>query len=81
MEELDKIENYEAYWDLVNAIDSLCCKAFESDCLFGDDVISAIDRVKTNWIIEHTKANMIREMEEEETEEAEETEEKEESNE
>ena len=61
---LNNIENSSAYWDLVNCIHEVCVKAEESNLLYGDDIISAIDRVKTRWIMNHTQDNFIREMEE-----------------
>jgi len=49
----DKIENYESYWDLVNSIDDLCCESIEKGHLYGDDIISALDRVKMNVFEEY----------------------------
>lgn len=52
---LNNYENFSAYWDLVNAIDYLCEEAIESETLYGDDIISALDRVKTQKIVEHMR--------------------------
>lgn len=54
-EVLNNYENFQAYWDLVNLIDSLCDEAIETGMLYGDDIISALDRVKTQKIVEHMK--------------------------
>ena len=50
---LNNYENYQSYWDLVNAISDLCNEATEKGLLYGDDIISILDRVKTYKIIEH----------------------------
>ena len=52
-DEMGKMENYEAYWKLVNAIDEVCAKALEDDNLYSEDVISSLDRVRMHWFEEH----------------------------
>lgn len=53
MEEINKLENYEHYWELINAIAELCDNAMENGYLYVEDVISALDRVKFHWIVDH----------------------------
>jgi hypothetical protein len=64
----ESLDNFHAYWDLVNAIDALYDGYIEKGNLFGDDVISALDRVKTRWTEEHIKCAMCNEEEENNTE-------------
>ncbi len=69
MEDKDLLDNAKNYWDLVNSIDELCEKFIEEKNLYGDDVISALDRVKTEWIKNHTKYSICNDEEEETTKE------------
>ena len=50
-----KLQNHEDYWKLVNDIDELCNEAIEEGNLCGDDMISALDRVKMSWLVEHVQ--------------------------
>jgi len=61
---LSNYENYQAYWDLVNKIGDLCNEAIEEGLLFGDDIISILDRVKTYKTIEHIEYRYNLEKEE-----------------
>ena len=45
-------KNYESYWRLVNSIADLCEEAIEEN-LYAEDVVSALDRVKFHWIVDH----------------------------
>ena len=65
---LNNYENNQAYWDLVNQISDLCNKAMEEGLLFGDDIISILDRVKIYKTIEHIeyRYNLKHEEDEEE---------------
>ena len=55
-DEMGKMENYEAYWKLVNAIDELCGKAIGEDALYSEDIVSALDRVKMHFFEEYLEA-------------------------
>ena len=52
---LSNYENFQAYWDLINTISDLCNEALEEGLLYGDDIISILDRVKIYKTIEHIK--------------------------
>ena len=67
---LNKYENFQAYWDLINNIDALCEEAIDSGLLYGDDIISALDRVKTAKTVEHIeyRFNLETDLEEDDNE-------------
>lgn len=61
MNDKERLANFEAYWELVNAIDKLCMDSIDEEHLWMDDAISALDRVKTDIIQEQAKLQINKE--------------------
>jgi hypothetical protein len=68
---VEDLKNYTDYWELINAIAELCDEAMEDGNLYGEDVISALDRVKFHWTVDHIECRfgLIPTKDNEETEE------------
>lgn len=66
MEDKELLDNSKSYWNLVNAIAELCDNFIEAHNLYADDVISALDRVKMDWLEQHIKCSLCDENEEHE---------------
>ena len=51
--------DFQANWDLVNAVDELCHEFhIEHDGIYEEDVYVALERVKWHWLVEHTESRI-----------------------
>lgn len=51
-----KAEEFEANWELVNAIDDLCHSFIDGDNgIYAEDVYVALERVKWYWLERHVE--------------------------
>ena len=64
MSKNEKIKNFNLYWKLVNIIDDLCTDFLQKKNIYLDDILSALDRVKTHIITESMEAKIEDEKEE-----------------
>ena len=64
MSKNEKLKNFNLYWKLVNIIDDLCTDFLQKKNIYLDDILSALDRVKTHIITESMEAKIEDEKEE-----------------
>lgn len=66
-----QLKHHKAYWKLVNALDELCWDSVDEKKMWMDDIISALDRVRSDFVKEQIKFQLQSESESEKTPEEE----------